>query len=88
MLPIWPRSSSFASASRMRTSQPGMGTVGEPGLMGICSTPMGLAAMAQPVSVCHQLSITGTPSLFCAQCSVSGSQRSPARNSVRKWERS
>ena len=49
---------------------------------------MQLAAIAHPVSVCHQWSITGTPSLSCAQCSVSGSQRSPARNSVRSVDRS
>ena len=36
--------------------------------------PSGLAAMAQPVSVCHQWSITGTPSWASAQSSVSGSQ--------------
>ena len=38
----------------------------------------------QPVSVCHQWSITGMPSCRSAQSSVGGSQRSPARNSVRK----
>ena len=50
--------------------------------------PIGLAAIAQPVSVCHQWSITGTPSWASAQSSVSGSQRSPARNRVRRDERS
>jgi hypothetical protein len=43
-----------------------------------------LPAIAQPVSVCHQWSITGTPSFSCAQTMVSGSARSPARNSERK----
>jgi hypothetical protein len=47
------------------------------------SIPSGLPAMAQPVSVCHQWSITGTPSCFCAHSMVSGSARSPARNSAR-----
>src|SRR5882672_3485436 len=49
---------------------------------------MQLAAMGQPVSVCHQWSMTGTRRYSSAQCSVSGSQRSPARKSVRKRERS
>ena len=40
--------------------------------------------MHQPVSVCHQWSITGTPRIFSAQATVSGSARSPARNSVRR----
>jgi len=35
-------------------SQPGAGRVGEPGLTGCGSIPMQLAAIAQPVSVCHQ----------------------------------
>ena len=54
------------------------------GRTGSCSMPIGLAAIAQPVSVCHQWSITGTPSCASAQSSVSGSQRSPARNRVRR----
>jgi hypothetical protein len=49
---------------------------------------MQLAAIAHPVSVFHQWSITGTWSFSCAQRSVSGSQRSPARNSVRNLDRS
>ena len=51
----------------------------EPALTSNCSTPIGLAAIGQPLSVCHQWSITGSLSWFSAQCSVSGSQRSPAR---------
>ena len=42
--------------------------------------PAGFAAIAQPVSVCHQWSITGTPRCALAQSTVSGSARSPARN--------
>ena len=72
----------------MRTSQPGTGTVAEPGLTDIGSSPRGFAAIGQPVSVCHQWSITGTPSLSLAQPSVSGSSRSPAMNSVRNADRS
>ena len=44
--------------------------------------------MHQPVSVCHQWSITGTASFSSAHLIVSGSARSPARNSVRKPARS
>ena len=44
--------------------------------------------MHQPVSVCHQWSMTGTLSSFSAQLTVSGSARSPARNSVRNFDRS
>jgi hypothetical protein len=50
--------------------------------------PSGLPAMAQPVSVCHQWSMTGTLSLSCAHLIVSGSARSPARNSERRPDRS
>ncbi len=50
--------------------------------------PMQLAAIAQPVSVCHQWSMTGFPSSRPAHSRVSGSLRSPARNSVRRRERS
>ena len=50
--------------------------------------PTGLAVMGQPVSVCHQWSTTGTPSTRSAQRTVSGSDRSPARNSVRSDDRS
>ncbi len=50
--------------------------------------PRQLAHSAQPVSVCHQWSITGTWSFSCAQRRVSGSVRSPARNSARKRDRS
>ena len=50
--------------------------------------PMQFAQMDQPVSVCHQWSITGTRSFSRAQLRVSGSVRSPARKRVRKAERS
>ncbi len=50
--------------------------------------PMQLAAMDQPVSVCHQWSITGSPSRRSDQASVSGSQRSPARKRARSFDRS
>ncbi len=52
------------------------------------SRPCGLAQIGQPVSVCHQLSTTGTPSRSDAHPYVSGSSRSPARNSVRRLDRS
>ena len=63
---------------------PAPARVGEPGTTGSRSMPRQLAAIGQPVSVCHQWSITGTPSFSSAQPSVSGSQRSPARKSARK----
>ena len=50
--------------------------------------PRQFAAIDQPVSVCHQWSMTGMPSLSSAQCSVSGSQRSPARKRARSDDRS
>src|SRR5215470_10959332 len=50
--------------------------------------PTGLPAMHQPVSVCHQWSITGTFNCFSAHSTVGGSARSPARNSVRKFDKS
>jgi hypothetical protein len=53
--------------STTRTSQPTIGTVGEPGLIGSSSTPTGFAQIGQPVSVCHQLSTTGIPSRSDAQ---------------------
>ncbi len=49
------------------TSQPGSGRVGEPGLIGSSSIPAGLATIGQPVSVCHQWSITGMSSSSDAQ---------------------
>jgi hypothetical protein len=88
MLPVRPAGTSCPSSSRIRTSYPGIGLVAEPGFTGKLASPTGLPQIAQPVSVCHQWSITGMPSRCCAQCSVSGSQRSPARNSVRRRERS
>ena len=51
----------------MRTSQPGIGFVGEPGLIGRSSSPAGFAQIAHPVSVCHQWSMTGIPSRSEAQ---------------------
>ncbi len=56
-----------------------MARVGEPGLISSSSIPAGLAAIGQPVSVCHQWSMTGMPSRSEAQRCVSGSRRSPAR---------
>jgi hypothetical protein len=50
--------------------------------------PRGLAAIGQPVSVCHQLSITGIPSRPPAHSYVCGSSLSPARKSVRSELRS
>ena len=65
-----------------------MGTVGDPGFTGSAPKPTGLPAMHQPVSVCHQWSITGRRRILSAQATVSGSARSPARNRVRKRDRS
>ncbi len=39
----------------------------DPGLTGIGSRPRRFAAIGQPVSVCHQWSMTGTPSFSAAQ---------------------
>src|SRR5437588_541216 len=50
--------------------------------------PTGLPAMHQPVSVCHQWSMTGTFNCVSAHSTVGGSARSPAKNSVRNFERS
>ena len=44
--------------------------------------------MHQPVSVCHQWSTTGTFNFCSAHSTVGGSARSPARNSVRNFDRS
>ena len=52
---------------RMRTSKPGTGRVGDPGFTGSGSIPMQFAAIGQPLSVCHQWSMTGTPSRREAQ---------------------
>jgi len=49
----------FAALAQHRTSQPGTGTLGEPGLIGIGSRPRRFAAIGQPVSSCHQWSTTG-----------------------------
>ncbi len=88
MAPSTPGSTGAPCSSRTVTAYPGTGTDGEPGLIGSVSSPRGLAAIGQPVSVCHQLSMTGMPSRSDAHCQVSGSSRSPARNSVRSEERS
>jgi hypothetical protein len=48
------------------TSYPGTGTEGEPALIGIGSSPRRLETMGHPVSVCHQLSTTGTPRIQLA----------------------
>ena len=72
----------------MLSLNPGIGTLGEPALMGSSSRPRGLAQMAQPVSVCHQWSTTGTPTDREAQWNVSVSSRSPAVKSVRRLETS
>jgi hypothetical protein len=86
--PSTPAGTGVPRSSRMSTAYPGTGTEGEPGLIGSTSIPMGSAAMGHPVSVCHQLSTTGTPRRSVAQCHVSGSSRSPARKSVRRDDRS
>ena len=88
MAPSTPGSTGAPFSSRTVTAYPGTGTDGEPGLIGSVSRPRRLAAIGQPVSVCHQLSTTGIPSRSLAHCQVSGSSRSPARNRVRSEERS
>jgi hypothetical protein len=60
MKPCWSGPSRLPASSRIWTLKPGTGTVEEPDLTGIGSRPCILAAIAQPVSVCHQWSSTGT----------------------------
>ena len=67
MAPSRPAGRALPRSSRICTSYPGTGTVGEPGLIGSGSSPRGFATIGQPVSVCHQLSTTGTPSCSVAQ---------------------
>ena len=59
-------SSTAPSGESTWTSYPGLGFVAEPGLASKVSMPVGFATIGQPVSVCHQLSTTGTPSFSCA----------------------
>ena len=47
-----------------------------------------LPHIGHPVSVCHQLSSTGTRSACSAHAMVAGSDRSPARNKCRREETS
>ena len=61
MLPSCPGSTGAPRSSSTWTSYPGMTTLGDPALIGSGSRPRGLAAIGQPVSVCHQLSTTGMP---------------------------
>src|SRR5471032_1937743 len=86
--PSAPGTASYPDGASTRTSHPGTGTVGEPGLIGIGSRPRKFDAIGQPVSVCHQWSTTGTPNRSVAHSHVSGSSLSPARNNVRKDETS
>jgi hypothetical protein len=65
--PSTPAGTGSPEASRTRTSQPGSGRVGDPGLRGAASMPTGLATMGQPVLVCHKWSITGMPRRVLAQ---------------------
>ena len=65
--PSSPAGSGEPSTSRTSTRKPGTGTEGEPGLSSIGSRPRRFAAIGNPVSVCHQWSITGTPSFSVAQ---------------------
>ncbi len=65
--PSTPAGTGAPRSSSTRTSYPGTGTVGDPGLTGIGSSPRRLATIGQPVSVCHQWSITGTPRRSVAQ---------------------
>ena len=59
--PSSPGATGSPSESRTYRSYPGTGTVGEPALIGIGSSPRRLEAIGHPVSVCHQLSTTGVP---------------------------
>ena len=86
--PISPDAVGCPPSSRTCTSQLGTAGPEEPAFTANSSIPVQLAAIGQPVSVCHQWSMVGTPSLSSHQCSVSGSHRSPARNWNLKWERS
>ena len=65
-LPSSPAGRGVPRESRTCRSYPGTGTVGDPALIGIGSSPRRLEAMGQPVSVCHQLSTTGLPSFSVA----------------------
>ena len=64
--PSVPRGAGWPVSSSTCTSYPGTRTDGDPGLMGIGSRPRRFAAIGQPVSVCHQLSTTGTPRMSLA----------------------
>ena len=59
--------SSLPVVSRILTLKPGTGLVEEPGLIGKFSMPRQFAVMGQPVSVCHQWSMTGFFRRSCAQ---------------------
>ncbi len=54
MVPMSPAGTSLPDSSSTCTFHPGTGFVGDPGFTGIGSMPIGLAAIGQPVSVCHQ----------------------------------
>ena len=71
--------------ARMATSMPGSGRPIEPGRM---SAPARLAIMIPPVSVCHQLSCTGSPSTSWPQTTASGFSGSPTLATKRKLDRS
>ena len=80
--PMSPAGTGVHESSTACTSIPGAAFAGDPSLTGSFSIPMQFAQIDQPVSVCHQWSMTGTPSLASAHRSVSGSSRSPARKRV------
>ena len=52
--PMSPSLTCLPCPSSTCTSYPHTARVGDPALTGSCSMPMQLAAIAQPVSVCHQ----------------------------------
>src|SRR5437763_5168860 len=56
--PSVPGGAGSPTPSTTRTSYPGTGTVAEPGFVGRGSRPIRFAAIGQPVSVCHQWSMT------------------------------
>src|SRR5665213_1121898 len=82
--PCTPAGTGLLLSSTTTTSYPGTGWVGEPGLTALASIPRLRAAMGQPVSVCHQWSMTGTDRTSRAHSYVVGSSRSPARNRARR----
>ena len=79
-VPNLPLSTSFLLLSKTFTLYPGADFPVEPGFIGNSPGSIKFPAIDQPVSVCHQWSITGIFKCFCAHFIVSGSALSPAKN--------